>query len=219
MRRSLLALVLLLQACDPPAPPAKERDGFLQAPIKPPPGILRVARTSASAAELLGRGKPTPGLPSFTFRMDYAGPKTQLEISSQVWRQGEEVGGSGGCGTIRPPVADDAAFGFFESPDGKHVSVIVAHEVILPRSESPSGRVSGGSTTSQVFDLPSLLGRAIRTTEPSWPLEIPDGKEVVIWAMFVDEPDDVPSGATPEERAKRAAAAFLFRIRTADEKK
>ena len=41
----------------------------------------------------------------------------------------------------------------------------------------------------------------------------------MIWAVFVDEPADVPPGATPEDRAKRAAAAFLFKIRTADEKK
>jgi hypothetical protein len=178
-----------------------------------------VARTRASVAEILGSTKTTPGLPSFAFRLDYAGPKTWLEISSEVWRQGEELGGSGDHSQIHHPVSDDAAFGFSEAPNGKQVSVIVAHEALPPPSEPYSRKSSGVGSSSQVFDLPSLKGRAIRTYEPPWPLEIPDGKEAVIWAVFVDEPADVPSGATPEERARRASAAFLFRIRTSEGKK
>jgi len=215
MRRSLLALVLLLQACDPPAPPAKDRGGFLRAPIQPKAGILRVARTSASAPEILATWKPTPGLPSFAFRKDYVGPKTRLETSSEVWHQGEGRGGSADLETIQLPVSDDGAFGFSEGKNGQEISVIMAQEGV--RSE-PSYRTTVGGS-SQVFKIPSLRGRVIRTYEPSWPLEIPDGKDAVLWAVFVDEPADVPVGASLEERAKRATAAFLFRMRTADEKK
>ena len=176
-----------------------------------------MARTRASAAEILAKWKPTTGLPSFAFRIDYVGPKTRLEVSYQLWHQGKDLGSAESHETLDLPVSDDAAFGFLDGKNGQQVSVIVAHEVITPQSDRPS-RSSPGVMTQQ-FDLPALRDRAIRTHEPSWPLEIPDGKDGVVWAVFVDEPADVPAGATPEERAKRADTALIFRIRTADAKK
>jgi len=204
MRRSLLVFALLVQACDRPAPPASQPAGLLSEKVRPPLGILRLARTSASAADLLKNPKATSGLPSLAFRVDYAGPKTRLEISYEGWHQGQELGGAEGRRTIHVPVSEDAAFGFSDGKSGKEVSVLTVED-------------SGLST--QEFNIPSIRGRAFRTYEPSWPLEIPDGKDAVIWAVFVDEPGDAPAGASLEERAKRAKTAWLFRIRTADEKK
>ena len=60
--------------------------------------------------------------------------------------------------------------------------------------------------------MPPFAGHRIETWEPSWPLDVQDGASGLIWAVFVDEPAGA-APATPPERARRAAAAWLFSLR------
>jgi hypothetical protein len=211
MRRPLLLLAFLLQACDKPAVP----------PVpKPPPvpqGTLRLDRSAINAWDIVT--KADPGYPSLAVRMTYAGPKTYLFFHREAWHQGKRIGEERKHQSFPLPLNDDLALGFSDGKDKEGKDVVQVHES-LPVKSKVAGDANfsrTGSTTELV--LTPLKMRSKRTVEPAWPLEIADGTEALLWAVFVDEPKDVPAGATPEERARRADAAFLFRIRTADEKK
>ena len=211
MRRSLPLWALLLQACDkPPVPPPPANLG-------PPQGILRLDRSGTAAWDLVKDANP--GFPSLAFKLSYYGPKSRLEVRHEGWHKGKTVGSGKGNHLIQLPLVDDAAFGFSDgtAPDGRSVAVV--HTSLPAESKKPGG--AGGSRLgdTQQYAVPPLKMRSKRTYEPAWPLEIQDGQEAILWAVFVDEPADLPAGASVEERAKRADTAWIFRIRTADEPK
>jgi hypothetical protein len=216
MRRSLMLVAILLQACDPPAPPAKQGT-VPPAPAGPPAGVLRLDRSERTAPDLLKK-RITPGLPSLAVRLMYPGPRTHLEIQLEAWHQGKKEAGETDHQLFHLPLSDDAAFGFAEGmpPEGKAGTQVV---ISMPVQSAGSEGGSSRTTSSLQFGVPLLKARTVDTYRPSWPLDVPDGKEVVLWAVFVDEPADAPTGASLEERAKRADTAWIFRIRTADEKK
>ena len=85
-------------------------------------------------------------------------------------------------------------------------------------TDPASGVVSGRIGRVEEFGNPAIKGRVSHTFTPRLPLEVPDGKDMIFWAVFVDEPPG-NEAASFEERASRADMAWLFRIHTADEKK
>lgn len=209
MRRVLALTALLLQACDKPAPPLPTK------PSGPASGILRLSRTEQSAAEILN-DKSTVGFPSLVFRVEYAGPKTRIELRREGWHKGKRLGEGRGTCSFQLPLSGDGAFGFSDGKGAQGEPAVVEHASIrLGTAGGKSGHLLGDKTA---FPIPSLKGRSFRTLEPELPGDVPDGTEAV-WAVFVDEPAEVPAGTSPEERAKRADTAWIFRIRTADEKK
>lgn len=216
MRRSLMLVAILLQACDPPAPPAKQGT-VPPAPSGPSVGVLRLTPSGSAAQDLLKK-RVTPGLPTLAVRLMYPGPRTHLEIQLEAWHHGKKEAGETDHQLFHLPLSDDAAFGFAEGmpPEGKAGTQVV---ISMPVQSAGSEGGSSRTTSSLQFGVPLIRGKAIRTHGPTLPLDVPDGKEVVLWAVFVDEPADAPPGASLEERAKRADTAWIFRIRTADEKK
>jgi hypothetical protein len=213
MRRPLLLLALLLQACDKPA--ASPPPAATPAPL--PQGKLRLERSATPVRDLLKEA--TPGFPSLVVKMTYGGLKTYLDLHLEAWHQGQRIGNEKGHQSFKLPLNDEAAFGFSDVKDKEGKDIVRIHQTFPVESKTVgSGNSSRVGGTSE-FGMPALKKRSTRTLEPAWPLEIADGTDALIWAVFVDEPADVPAGATPEERAKRAGSAWLFRIRTADEKK
>src|SRR5688572_20526740 len=204
MRLLIPLVVPVLLACDRPPSPAAPRA---------PQGVLRIDRSGRLAGELLDP-KPNPGYPSLVVTMSYAGPKTRLQLQHEGWHQGKRTGSGTNNASIHLPLSNDAAFGLSDgtSPEGKEVPVL--HES-LPAGPKVSDRIGG----ARQYAMPPLKMRSKRVHEPAWPLEVRDGGEAIVWAVFVDEPADVPAGATVEERARRADAAWILRIRTTDEKK
>jgi len=214
MRRALIFAALLFQACDKPAAPAPPAPPPLAAA---PPGILRISRSTRTPADLLNN-KAVHGFPKLAVRLDYAGPRTSITTAFEAWRDGKKEAGETDHQMIHLPLADDAAFGFADAKtkDGKEATEVV---VSMPVESAGSSGGASRTVSSLQFGVPLLKGKVVKTIEPTLPLEIADGKEVLLWAVFADEPADVPAAATPEERAKRADTAWLFRIRTADAKK
>ena len=207
MRRLLALVVPVLLACDPPPPPTMPK-----APAVPQ-GILRIDRSDRLAGELLDP-KPNPEYPSLVMTMTYAGPKTRLQLQHEGWHQGKQTGSGTSNGSIQLPLSNEAAFGLSDgtSPEGKEVPVL---HTSLPAGPKISDRIGG----ARQYAMPPLKMRSKRVHEPAWPLEVRDGDEAIVWAVFVDEPAELPAGATIEERARRAEVAWILRIRTTDEKK
>jgi hypothetical protein len=210
MRRLLALAVLLLQSCDKPAPPTS-----MPKPSGPPPGVLRLSRTDKAAGEIL-KDKPTAGFPTLTFHVEYAGPRPRLELHREGWHKGKRLGEGKGNYSLQLPLSGDGAFALSDGKGTQGEPAVVVHASIRLGTTGTNSENLLGDTTA--YPLPSLQGRSFRTLEPGFPRDVPDGTDAV-WAVFVDEPADVPAGATPEERAKRADTAWIFRIRTADEKK
>lgn len=185
----------------------------------PPLAILRLSPSNPVPRDLLDPFSPSPGLPTLNLKVEYGGPKSRLEIDSAGWHQGKKLGANQGRQLIHLPFTGDAAFGFAEgrNPEGKAV-VSVIHSISVG-SNPHTGTVSGRTRSAQQYGVPPINDRRCRTYEPQWPLEIPDGKEAVFWGVFVDEPPDAGEPGSPEERARRADTAWLFRIRVADERK
>jgi hypothetical protein len=213
MRRVVVLVALAFQACDkPPASPPATTPG----PSLPPLGKLRLDRSGAFARDFVE--KANPGYPSLTVRMTYGGPKTFLEFQVEAWEEGKRISREKNHQMFHLPLADDAAFGFSDGKDKEGKDVVRLHESFPVKSKVAGDGNSSRTGTTSEFGMAPLKMRSKRTLELAWPLEVADGTEVMLWAVFVDEPADVPAGASPEERAKRAGAAWLFKIRTADEK-
>jgi len=175
-------------------------------------------RSETPARNLLDQANP--GFPSLVVKMTYGGPKTYLDLRMEAWHQGQRIGNERGHQSFHLPLNDEAAFGFSDGKDKEGKDVVRLHQTFPVESKTAgSGNSSRVGGTSE-FGMPALKMRDKHTTlEPTWPLEIADGTEALLWAVFVDETADVPPGASPELRAKRADSAWLFRIRTADGKK
>lgn len=58
-----------------------------------------------------------------------------------------------------------------------------------------------------------MKGHRVNTWEPTWPHHIPRDTGAPLWAVFVDEPVGAPLVESPQDRAVRAGAAWLFWIR------
>lgn len=210
---AVLTCVLLISGCDrPSSPPALPRSSL------PPAGTLRLSSANLSP-DIQSQFHPTAGLPTLCVKLEYAGPRTWLGIDAEGWHQGKKLGGGEGGVSINVPLSGDAAFGFVDgsSPEGKPELTII--ESIPVHSDSTTGAVSGRIGTTHQYGVPPIKGRVCRTFQPRWPLEMSDGKEAIIWAVFVDEPLTNEEALSLEERARRADTAWLFKIRTADEKK
>jgi len=215
MRRSVLLLALLLHACDKPAAPPSAVQP--PAPSALPQGKLRLDRSGTNAWDYVKNADP--GFPSLAVRMTYGGPKTYLKFQLETWHRGKPIAHERNHQSFQLPLADDLAFGFSDGKNKEGKDVVQVHESFPVKSKVAGDGNSSRTGSALEFGIPLLKMRSKRTIEPAWPLEIADGTEALLWAVFVDEPADLPADATPEERAKRADAAFLFRIRTADVKK
>jgi hypothetical protein len=150
--------------------------------------------------------------------MTYGGPNTYVEREMEVWHEGKRIAKERGHQSFQLPLSDDAAFGFSDGKDGEGKEVVKFHDTYPVQSKVPGAGDYSRASGSFEFGLPSLKTHPRQILEPAFPLEIVDGTEALLWAVFVDEPAELPAGATPEERAKRAGTAFLFRVRTADGK-
>jgi hypothetical protein len=179
--------------------------------------MIRLSQ-AALPANLRSEFSSSDGLPGYCAMLDYTGPRTWLGFHPEGWNKGKRLSeGRGEC-TIKVPLSGEIAFGFSEvsGPDGK--MGITIKESFPMESDPETHFVTHRFGTSTSFAIPSIKGRALHTMRADLPLEIPDGKEVVFWAVFVDEPAG-SEAASLEERASRADAAWLFKLRTVDEKK
>ncbi len=221
-RLAVLIGSLLLSGCDRSAPSASAPSSSSVRALVRSPFPLKGMRVSA--------GTPTPGLgssfqsskdhPSLILKLEYEGSKSWLDVETEFWSKGKRFEGGEGGQSIYAPLSDVAAFGFSEGLDKEGRPRVIVTESIPAMSKGPGG---GGSarmgSTKDYHDVPSLKNRRILTFHPQWPIEIVDGKEAVVWAVFVDEPPGSPETDSLEERAARADAAWIFRIGPGDEKK
>lgn len=214
--RLLLALGVFLVACDPPAPPTTPPAPAPApaAPSLPPPGVLRLASVE-QPSDLDPEYRPTSGLPAVFMKAEYAGPREDLVLGMEFWSKGHNDRAGSTLRSIRLPYSGVVVVGFKEARDAQD-KPLLKHFVFLQESP-PEGGSSRVSTGGEYAGLPSLAGA--RVVLPAWPLEIADGNGALFWAVFVNEPAGAPEGASLEERARRAEAAWLFRIRTQEWKK
>lgn len=141
--------------------------------------------------------------------MEYAGPAQGFRDRLDAWTAGRVTSSHKGTRRLDVPVRGELLLGFGTDPKRSGQQVLV-HSVWL------NGRYGdgGGHSTMDVGQGP-LHERRVATWQPTWPLEIRDGQETLLWGIFVDEPAGDPP-ASLEERAKRAAAAWLYRVGTAE---
>jgi hypothetical protein len=218
---AVIAVTLLMSACDGPAsPPRAQLPNPPASKAKsspPPPGTIRLSHAPLPA-NLQSEFSSSDGLPGYCARLDYSGPKTWLGFHPEGWHKGKRLSEGRGEHTIRVPLSGEIAFGLSELSGSEGKMGILIKESFPVESDSETHFVTHRFSTSTSFAIPSIKGRGLHTMRADLPLEIPDGKEVVIWAVFVDEPAGSET-ATLEDRASRADAAWLFKIRTVDEKK
>ena len=211
-RLALLAWVLVLTSCDRPtspqvAPPAK-LPTLKDKHSLPPAGVLRLS-PAPLPSDLGDTFRPTAGLPTLCVKLEYAGPKTRLEVDTEGWHQGKKLGGSLGHQSIQLPLSEAATFGFGEgvNPEGKPIVTVIES---IPTGTGRTGGI-------YQYAVPPIKG-GVSTFIPRIPLEVADGGEAIFWAVFVGEPFLVVD-RSPETRARSAETAWLFKIRIADEKK
>lgn len=201
-------LAILLTACDqqvPSATPASRPAPLAKGPAQdadlPAPTIMRLS--SANPPQGLDSDAE---LPRFASKVEYAGPKTQLRVDAWAWLEGKGLGGGEGSRSIDLPLNGVAAFGFTEGPDASGL-----HRVNMIQLFTEG---SGHTRSTTGFAVPSIKAKSITTYEPVWPLEVPDGELAIVWAVFVNEPEQSPEDMDVEERALRAEAAWVFKVGT-----
>lgn len=219
----IIALVgwLLIVGCEKPLPPASHSPPAIP-PLAaqshlPAPGILRISAATLPA-DLQPEFYSTSGPGPLALKLEYAGPKTWLDVRTEFWWKGKTLGGGEGGQSIFPPLSDIAAFAFPEGPDSKGNSRVTVLDSIPVKSDG-SGHKSRIGTTKDFGELTSLKGRRVLVFKPQFPLEVKDGDDAIVWGVFVDEPEGAPTSASLEERAARAEAAWIFRMGPKDEKK
>jgi hypothetical protein len=173
--------------------------------------VIRLS-TANLPADLQAEFAPSGGLPSFCAKFEYTGPRTWLAINPQRWEKGKISSEDRGEHTMRVPLSGEIAFNLTEVLTAAGQTEIRIHETYPVESDPERGVVTHRYSNSTSYAHSSIKGRTVHTVRANLPVEIPDGKEATIWAVFVDEPPGAESSRSLEERAKQADAAWLFRI-------
>jgi len=219
---ALLVWVSLLVGCDRPAAPSANPSA--KSPpsrpkvLLPSLGVIRLSPASLPA-DLQSEFAPSGGLPSYCAKFEYAGPRTWLAINPQRWQKGKVFSEDKGEHTMKVPMSGEIAFTMTEVSNAAGQTDIKIHETYPVESDPETGLVTHRFSTSTSYAHPSIKGLAVHTVKADLPLEIPDGKEATIWAVFVDEPPGAELSMSLEDRAKRADSAWLFKISTVEPEK
>jgi len=205
-----ILMVFFACGCDPaaPAPPALKAGA--------PPGIL-VVRPGTVPPELMKEAAYKPGLPSLGLKLEYPGPQLGLRVEAQGFEKGVSRASTKSHQVITLPLAADLGFGFGEgaNSEGKVLAAVIEKFVTTSGSGRSTTR-TGGVTQ---MGIPPIGARDFQMYEPNWPLEVADGKEAVVWGVFVHEPAGDRRAVPLMTRVKEAEAAWLFTIATGEKPK
>lgn len=212
MRRFTVLIVLLACGCDraapAPAPPAVKAG--------PLPGIL-VLRPGPLPPELTKDAAYRPGLPSLGLQVEYPGPKLGLRVEVQGFEKGVSRASSKDHRLISLPLIADLGFGFGEGKNSEGtLQPAVIQSFGVSSADGHSRTRTGGSGTMAIAPIGE---RRCQTWEPKWPLEIADGQEEIVWAVFVAEPEGDRKDVPILERVKQAEAAWIFKAASSEKPK
>lgn len=212
MRIFAIIALLLVAGCEPtassPASPAVK--------TAPPPGLLRL-RPGPLPPELTKDAAYRAGLPSLGLQVEYTGPKLGLRVEAEGFEKGEPRASFQDVRALDLPLIADLGFGFGEKKNSEGTpQAAVIQAFGLTTADARSKTRTGGSGT---MAIPPIGTRPCRTWVPKWPLEIPDGKEEIVWAVFVGEPEGDRRSVPIPQRVKQAEAAWVFKASSSEKPK
>jgi len=210
MRLRSIALLLLatpLASCDRGSTPPGKILGQ---------GILRLTPAATVPPEIGRDAAYRPGLPQLSLSVEYSGPKPCLRFRAEGFESGKSRAETEDIRAIGLPLRGELAFALGEgkNSEGKLLTAIIER---FPGTSNPAtGLVSTRSGGVAQMPIEPIGQRKWKTYEAKWPLEVPDGNEIVVWGVFVGEPSNLKEDMQLMERARQAEAAWLFKVSTTE---
>jgi hypothetical protein len=167
-------------------------------------------------AEITRRPAYRAGLPSLSLRVEYSGPKPRLRVDAEGFEHGRSRAQTINVRVVELPLSGDLAFAFGEDKNKDGMLLAAVIESFTIQSSSSSGMVTRRDGGVSEMPMPPIGEREFHLYQPTWPLEISDGQESIIWGVFVGEPEGAKENTTLTERVQHAEAAWLFKVSTTD---
>ncbi len=196
--------VILLGAILVPAGCRSKSSKSKTAP-KLPQGVLRVTPSQLFTGDL-ARIEPHVASISGCVKVEYAGPRKYLQVSTEIWEDGESRTVCSTGGSVNLPLSDELSVTLHDI--GQYTDDL-AYRIVT------SIRGSSGTTYLRKFDRSGLFGTGLLGLER---IDILDDEDVIVWGYAWFRYGETHNRELAlEEQARKAKWAVVLKLKMLDE--